>query len=269
MGVNLIFERSDMCITVVIANQKGGVAKSTTASNLAHSAQEKGLKVLLVDQDQQGSLTYSFPIDNLEMGQTAPLKSSHLHYDAGDNLSLGVVNKKISIIPADDKLLTVDKAENKVMFNMESQLDKYRSGFDLCIIDTPPSLGIRLMASLIAADYVLTPVSVGAYELSGVGDLLRTIHLVRTQGFNSTLKHLGILLTKVNSRSKEEAIAIDELRQSYGDAILPFVIHERAAVKKATARKVPVWHKVRGDGHAKAAKEWRDACTGILTKLEL
>ena len=102
-------------------------------------------------------------------------------------------------------------------------------------------LGIRLLASLTAADYVLTPVSVGAYELAGVADLLQTIHVVKTQGFNPRLKHIGILPMKIDKPHKEEREGLKLLRQRYAKAILPVEIMERAPVKKAIALRKPVW----------------------------
>ena len=118
-----------------------------------------------------------------------------------------------------------------------------------------------------AADYVITPVSIGLYELSGVADLMQTIHVIRTQGFNPKLKHVGILPMKTNSRSIEEKDGLESLRKRYGKAILPEVLPERAAVRKAVARRVPVWVSPRGAGHVKAAQEWRAACESILARI--
>ena len=123
------------------------------------------------------------------------------------------------------------------------------------------------MASLAAADYVVTPVSVGLYELAGVADLIQTIHVIRTQGFNPRLKHVGILPMKTNNRSAEEREALESLREQYGAAILPEVLPERAPVRKAIARRRPVWVSTRGEGHLLAANEWRAACDSILGRI--
>ncbi len=146
-------------------------------------------------------------------------------------------------------------------------LRQFAGDFDLCLLDTPPLLGVRLMASLAAADYVVTPVSVGLYELAGVADLLQTIHIVRTQGFNPRLRHIGILPVKTNNRSTEEREGLASLRAQYGAAILPEVLPERAPVRKAIALRRPVWVATRGDGHLKAAQEWRAACASILGRM--
>ena len=216
---------------LAIANQKGGVGKSTLTVHLAYAAIEAGLRVLLVDMDKQGSLSLSFP--------------------AGDDAEPG----------------SIDKAENEVIRRPGPALRQFAGDFDLCLLDTPPLLGVRLMASLAAADYVVTPVSVGLYELAGVADLLQTIHIVRTQGFNPRLRHIGILPVKTNNRSTEEREGLASLRAQYGAAILPEVLPERAPVRKAIALRRPVWVATRGDGHLKAAQEWRAACASILGRM--
>ena len=107
----------------------------------------------------------------------------------------------------------------------------------------------------------------GLYELAGVGDLLRTIHVVRTQGFNPRLKHIGILPVKTNTRSSEERAGLDMLRQHYGDVILKSMLPERAAVRKAVTLRRPVWQSTKGQGHLVAGHEWRAACNEILGRM--
>jgi hypothetical protein len=96
---------------------------------------------------------------------------------------------------------------------------------------------------------------------------MQTIHVIRTQGFNPRLKHLGILPMKTNSRSIEARNALASLREKYGSVILPQALVERAAVRKAIAQRRPIWVNTRGEGHLKAAQEWRLACTDILSRL--
>lgn len=247
-----------------IANQKGGVGKSTLSVHIAYAAMEAGMRVLLVDMDKQASLSLSFPAPaDAEPG----LFASKLYVAGAMDARPQVINDQLAIIRADNALLSIDKAENEVIRQPAQALRQFADDYDLCVIDTPPLLGIRLMASLAAADYVVTPVSIGLYELAGVADLMSTIHVIRTQGFNPRLKHIGILPMKVNSRSKDARQALAALQQQYGPIILKEALAERAPVKKAIALRRPVWTNTSGEGHLKAAQEWRAACTAILDRL--
>ena len=249
--------------TLSIANQKGGVGKSTLTVHLAYAAMETGLRVLLVDMDKQGSLSLTFPTQEADPGLLA---SSLFNAELSDDVP-EAINEKLSIIRADNGLLSIDKAENQVIRRPGAALRRFAKDFDLCLIDTPPLLGVRLMASLAASDFVLTPVSVGLYELAGVADLMQTIHVIRTQGFNPRLRHVGILLMKTNTRSANVRQALEALRERYGAAILPEMLPEREPIRQAIANRRPVWFNTKGEGHLKAAQEWRAACTSILGKL--
>jgi chromosome partitioning protein len=256
---------------LAIANQKGGVGKSTLTVHLAYAALEAGKSVLLVDLDKQGSLSLTFTAPE---GIAPGLVASRL-FDVNSKALEGagncpeIISEKLSIIRGDNGLLTIDKAENNVIRLPGQFLRRFADKYDLCLIDTPPLLGVRLMAALSAADFVLTPVSVGLYELAGVADLMQTIHVVRTQGFNPRLKHIGILPVKINNRSTEERGGLAELREVYGNAILPETLPERAPVRKAIALRRPVWFGTKGSGHLLAAGEWRAACKSVLTRIGL
>lgn len=247
-----------------VANQKGGVGKSTLTVHLAYAALDAGLRVLLVDMDKQGSLSLSFTAPD---GADAGLAASRLFLQEPNGDRPQVITDKLAIIRADNALLSIDKAENEVIRRPGPALRRFADDFDLCLIDTPPLLGVRLMASLAASDFVVTPVCIGLYELAGVADLMQTIHVVRTQGINARLKHVGILPMKTNTRSTEAKRALASMREKYGAAILTEALPERAPVRKAIAQRRPVWVNTRGEGHLKAAQEWRDACAAILARV--
>jgi chromosome partitioning protein len=247
-----------------VANQKGGVGKSTLTVHLAYAALDAGLRVLLVDMDKQGSLSLTFTATE---GTALGLVASKL-FDAEPNgTKPETITEKLAIIRADNGLLSIDKAENQVIRRPAQSLRRFAQDFDLCLVDTPPLLGVRLMAALAASDYVVTPINVGLYELAGLADLVQTIQVVRTQGLNPRLKHIGILPMKTNNRSNDERQALAFLRERYTTAILPVILPERAAVRKAVARRIPVWARTQGSSHLKAAQEWRAACKYVLSKI--
>lgn len=250
---------------LAIANQKGGVGKTTLAAHLAYAAAEAGKRVLLVDMDRQGSLSLTFSPEKTP----GSLLASQLYADPAPALEPQDITDRISLIAADPGLLAIDKAETAVLRRPGAALQRFANRFDLAVIDTPPLLGVRLMASLAAADSVVTPVGVGLYELAGVADLMQTIHVVRTQGINPKLRHIGILPTKINPRAKEEREALAALQERYGQAIFSETLPERAPVRRAVANRQPVWTHTTGETHLKAAAEWRAATSAILKRVGL
>ena len=251
--------------TLSIANQKGGVGKSTLAVHLAYAALDAGMRVLLVDMDKQGSMSLSFPAI---ADATPGLVASSLYAAEQGEATPEIINDTLSIIRPDLALLTVDKAENKVLRFPAMALRRFADDFDLCIIDTPPLLGVRLIASLAASDFVVTPVSLGLYELAGVGDLIQTIHVVRTQGLNPKLRHIGILPMKTNSRSSSANQALANFRAAYASSIMAEGLPEREAVRQSVANRRPVWLGTKGAGQLKAAHEWKAACAAVLGRVK-
>lgn len=253
---------------LAVANQKGGVGKSTFTVHLAYAAMEAGLRVLLADFDKQASLSLSFPAPE---GVSPGLVSSMLFDAVPNGMRPQVINKNLSIIRADGEVLgrllgTGDGIEKRPGKHLRS----FSSEFDLCLLDTPGSLGFNppmTIGALVAADAVVCPFSVGLYEADALKELWGYLKNIKTGGYNPRLRLLGLLPSKVNTKSREERDALDAIRAELGPMVLPYVLAERVSVKQATMRRVPVWRGTRGAGHLKAAQEWREACHGVLGNL--
>lgn len=253
--------------TLAIANQKGGVGKSTLTVHLAYAAIEAGLRVLLVDLDKQGSLSLSF-----EAAPGAPdgllasaLFSADVAHGRPQDLGHG-----LAIIRADDTLALLNGAAPEVEKQPARNLARFAADYDLCLIDTPGAIGFNppmTVAALIAADAVVCPFSVGLYESKGLADLWTYLKSIKTSAYNPRLRLIGLLPSKVNTKSREERDALDELRAELGAIILPGMLAERTAVKQSIMRRKPVWKHTKGAGHLAAAKEWRSVCNFILGDL--
>lgn len=251
---------------LAVANQKGGVGKSTLAVHLAYAACEAGKRVLLLDFDRQGSLSMSFPPKEGATGMQASALFAEALQGEPERIS-----ETLSIIRADETLSMLTAAVKGMEKRPARNLRALSAGFDVCIIDTPGSIGFNppmTLAALVAADAVVCPISIGLYEGKGLADLWAYLKSVRTAAYNPRLRLMGLLPSKVNTRSREEMEALQMLRNQFGSVILPLMLAERASVKQAVMRLKPVWRGTRGAGHLAAAREWKEACDYILADLE-
>lgn len=248
-----------------VANRKGGAAKTTTCVNLAHAAIERGLRVLLVDLDPQRNFSNSFPATSDEEASTA----LQLFAD-GVTITPEVITPTLSILRGVEELSMLGAATEASLKRFATNLRALAKGFDLTIIDTPGVLGMAppmTISGLAAADAVLCPVAVGKFEAEAIRDLWRYVHMVKAK-HNPRLNLLGLLPSRINTRSGDEMEALDQLRTDLGKFVLPLMLSENAAVKKSIAQLKPVWRGIRGTGHKNAANEWREATTHLLNVLE-
>lgn len=248
--------------TLVTANQKGGVGKTSTLVHLAFDFCERGKKVVVIDLDTQGNASYT-----LQDHSTGVVASSFFKDEPIGNVC-GEETPSLALIESDAALANMEAMSlGRAGDNFRAGIASLEAqGFDVCLIDTAPSLGICMAAALIAADYVLSPIELEAYSILGIKKMNTAISNVRKA--NPGLKFLGMVPSKVDSRNPRHGLHLEQLRQAYPELMLPASIGLRSSIADALATGVPVW-KVKKTAARKAAKEVRALAEIVFTKMEV
>lgn len=210
-------------ITLTISNQKGGVGKTTTCVNLAAELGRLGYSVLVVDIDPQANCTSGLGIP--PSGLDVSLYDVLLGDATAEEAIVRTEWKGVSLLPS-----TIDLAGAEVelasVISRETRLRRRLSslsGYDMAIVDCPPSLGMLTINALAASDRLIIPIQCEYYALEGVGQLSRTISLVR-ESLNPNLAMDGVLLTMFDSRTRLANEVADEVRRQFGDIVFKTVI---------------------------------------------
>lgn len=231
-----------MAKIIAVANQKGGVAKTTTAINLGASLAVAGQRILIVDLDPQANLTSGLGLKD----RSAPHGTT---YEALTNaiedvrqfvLATGI--DRLSIIPA-NRQLTGAEVELVGFEDRERRLslvlEPLRADFDYILIDSPPSLGLLTLNALVAADSVLIPLNGEYFALEGIAELTSTIERVRA-AFNPNLELEGVLLTMYDERTNLGQQVGSNIREFFGDRVYETVIPRNIRLGEAPSHGVPV-----------------------------
>ncbi len=241
---------------ICVANQKGGVGKSTLSSLLAfYLCDKQGARVLAIDLDNQRNLSHTL------RQFTVNIASSSLFED--QSVALPTVRKNITLIHGTAALANLERATaeeaNRRVQTFAAQLEAIGDEFDYCLLDPPPTLGIRMVAALASADFVAMPIELEEYSTQAVKDMLQTIFGVRQQ-WNPKLKFLGMLANRFMHNSVRQKEALKDLFQNYGQYVLPAKISTRTAIPRALEEGCGVWQL--------SGAAARDAATEVLQAFE-
>ncbi len=229
-----------MATVIAVTNQKGGVGKTTTAVNVAYFLAKSGKRTLLVDFDPQGNATSGLGFDkqNLEFGTMSEVMKEEKTLR---EVILETKHKNLSIAPATPQLANaeVELSNAQRRFTRLKNAISNTEGFDVVIIDSPPSLSILTVNGLIAATHVLLPVQAEFYALEGLGQLLETMKLIR-KNMNPTLDLVGVLPTMVDSRTTLSGQVHEEIKKHFPGKVFKTVIPRNIRLAEAPSHGVPV-----------------------------
>lgn len=220
-----------MAQIIALANQKGGVGKTTTSVNLGAALAQAGQRVLLVDIDAQGNATSGSGIDKSELERDSYdviIDGAPLHEVIVPTDNYDLVPATIQLSGAEIEL--ADKKERE--YRLKAALATVADDYDFILIDNPPALGLLTVNAFTAADAILIPVQTEFYALEGLGQLLNTIELVRQQ-FNPDLDIAGILLTMYDGRTNLAKQVAEEVRNYFGDKVYETVIPRTVRLSEA------------------------------------
>ena len=246
---------------LAVANQKGGVGKTTTAVNLSACLAELGQKVLLVDGDPQGNASSGLGVDKNALRYSI--------YDALVNdvpvekmirstsvANLSILPATIQLAGAEIELVSMVSRENR----LKQVLEAVKARYDFVVIDCPPSLGLLTLNALTAADAVLVPIQCEFYALDGLTQLMNTVQLVQ-RSLNPALKLEGVVMTMFDARTNLSIQVVDEVKRHFRTKVYRTIIPRNVRLSEAPSHGQPVFQY---DPRSKGAEVYFDLAREVL-----
>jgi chromosome partitioning protein len=250
---------------IAIANQKGGVGKTTTAVNLSSCLAFLGKKVLVIDIDPQGNTTSGLGIDKKTI--TNSIYDVIINGVELESVLLGTSIENLKIAPsniqlagAEVELVSVFSRETR----MKSSLENVRNEYDFIIIDCPPSLGLLTINSLTAADTILVPIQCEYYALEGLSQLMNTVKLVQKH-LNPKLDVEGVVLTMFDARTNLSIQVVEEVKKYFKNKVYRTIIPRNVRLSEAPSFGMPI---ILYDAKSKGAECYLDLAEEVIENSE-
>ena len=225
---------------IAIANQKGGVGKTTTSINLAAALAEKGQRVLVVDTDPQGNTTSGFGLNKNLLEHTIYellISDSEIEKCIQKDIVDGVdiIPSNVNLAAAEIELIDVEKKE----YILKNEIAKVRENYDYVIIDCPPSLSMLTINAMTTADTVLVPIQCEYYALEGLSQLIHTVNLVRDR-LNPNLEMEGVVFTMFDSRTNLSLQVVENVKEHIKENIYKTIIPRNIRLAEAPSYGLPI-----------------------------